>query len=112
MKKIYMLATTLMLGAGAIAQQNLNLEQWTGNDPTGWQTLNVAMQIGIPQTTFQDTDAAEGDYAARIETIYYENCMICPQIGLPDEDILGGVLVQEFANSGNDIPLTFSFSVK
>lgn len=112
MKRIYMLAASLMLGAGAMAQQNLNLEEWQGDDPTGWQTLNIAMQLGIPQTTYQDSDAAEGNYAARIETIYYEECAMCPAIGLPDEDMLSGILAQSFETPGNDIPLTFSFSVK
>lgn len=112
MKKIYMLAASLVLGAGAMAQSNLNLEQWQGNDPVDWQTLNIAMQLGIGQTTFQDSDAAEGDFAARVETIYYEDCAMCPMFGLPEEDLLAGIMVQEFEVPGNDIPLNFSFSVK
>ena len=110
MKKVYMLAASLVLVAGAFAQSNLNLEQWENNDPVGWETLNVAGLWGT--CTFQDSDAAEGDYAARVETIYYEDCSLCPLWGFPEEGLLAGIMLQEFEVPGNNIPLNFSFSVK
>lgn len=113
MKKIYELVTFLIIGMGLTnAQSNLGLEEWTDNDPDDWSTLNIAMQLSLPQTTFQeDTDPVEGNYYARILSTEYAGCLACPIVNLPTDGDLPGLLSQSF-EVVNQIPISFSFSVK
>ena len=52
---------------------NANFEEWTtlangAENPTGWGSSNFAVDLGVPQSIFQTTDAAFGDFALKVIT--------------------------------------------
>ncbi|MBI4932047.1 MAG: T9SS type A sorting domain-containing protein [Bacteroidetes bacterium] len=76
MKKLYILPLIAVMAAlSAAAQPTFDFENWTGNDPTGWVTINPLMILGNPQGVFQATgvDAHSGTYAMKIVTVTLTN---------------------------------------
>lgn len=60
------------LVTGSVAQSNLNLETWTGNECNEWGTLNSFMFLGAPQTVYQETsDPGQCASSAKIQTGYW-----------------------------------------
>ena len=114
MKRITTLVLFKLFVAAQIvsAQSNLNFENWTGNNPTGWSTSNTLTQpSGGDQTVFQVTSSpAEGSSSVRMVT---GDCPECPDFSLlgpfgpptPLPNPLGGsIQLGSFENPG--IPYT------
>lgn len=72
-----LISTTLTLSA----QSNLNFENWSGNNPTGWTTSNAITQPGGGATTVQQvtTNPAQGNSSVRMVT---GNCPECPDFAI------------------------------
>ena len=88
-KLLFTFATGAFLASGAMAQTNLDLEAWTGNESDGWLSLNSYVLLGAPQTLFQETtDVGEGASSARITTGYW---LGATTLGAPS-DTVGGFL--------------------
>jgi len=72
-KLLFTFVAGAFLVSGSIAQSNLNLETWTGNECNEWGTLNSFVFLGAPQTTFQEqTIPGEGLSSAKITTAYWQ----------------------------------------
>ena len=68
-KLLFTFVIGAFLASGSIAQTNLDLESWTGNECDGWGSLNAFTFLGAPQTLFQETaDPGEGANSAKIES--------------------------------------------
>jgi len=54
------------------AQNNIpnpNFEQWSGNDPVGWQTSNsFTQQFGVTTVSKESQNPYEGNYSVKLET--------------------------------------------
>jgi hypothetical protein len=83
MKKLFTLASACLalLANVAYAQTNLNFENWSGNEPSGWSTANSITQAsGGAQTTFRvTTNTGEGSSSVRMVT---GSCPTCPDFAL------------------------------
>ncbi|HRG59540.1 MAG TPA: T9SS type A sorting domain-containing protein [Bacteroidia bacterium] len=82
MKKITTLFLMSLLSAGTLlAQSNLNFENWSGNEPTGWTSSNsLTSASGGAQTVFQVTsNTGQGSSSVRMVT---GNCPDCPNFAI------------------------------
>lgn len=79
--------------------ENENFEEWENNsafeEPEGWVTRNdLYPEFGIPQTVIKSTDAAEGNYAVKMETFSYvidATTYLIPSYMVYGQDINAGV---------------------
>jgi hypothetical protein len=112
-KKITLsILTAICPGIMMLAQTNLNFENWSGNEPTGWVTSNpITQAAGGDQTVFQvSTGQAEGSHSVRMVT---GDCPDCENFAIfgpfgpptPLPDPLGGsIQLGSFTEPG--IPYT------
>ncbi|MBL4752179.1 MAG: T9SS type A sorting domain-containing protein [Flavobacteriales bacterium] len=114
-KLLFTFATGAFLASGSVAQTNLNLENWTGNECDGWGSINSFMLIGAPQTLFQETtDPGEGVNSARIETAFWQGAT---NFGAPSDTVsgfltLGGPPTSPMGVPYTDKPVSISFMYK
>lgn len=107
----------------AIAQTNLNFENWTGNEPNGWVTSNAITQSnGGSQTVFKETsNPGQGTSSVKMVT---GSCPDCPnfsifgQFGPPTpmpNPFGGGIQLGDFAFPGAPYtmrPISIDFKYK
>lgn len=78
-----------------VGPPNADLEQWTAlpgyDEPVGWQTLNAFVGLLAPATVSKVTDAAQGAYAARLETKQFITFLIPGLMYLGSFDLSEGV---------------------
>ena len=88
------------------AQTNLNLETWTGADPTGWNlSSNAISTLGGPTTVLKETASpAEGLNSAHL---IVAACPLCPTFGYPNP--FPGVLIQSLSFTARPAQLTFKW---
>jgi len=114
-KLLFTFATGIFLTAGSIAQTNLNLEAWTGNECDGWGSINSFTILGAPQTLYQETvDVAEGSSAAKIVTGYWAGAT---NFGASSDTVSGFLTIGGAPTSPMGIPYTekpvsIDFSIK
>lgn len=92
-KTIYLLLCFILLNR-IEAQSNLNLNNWSffinSESPDNWVTLNPILTTGDSISCEKSLDCVEGDYSAKIRSIYIKsiNDMLFPgqliQFGIPD----------------------------
>ena len=77
MKKNLLLSFYTFLAGAALAQTNLNFENWTGNNPQGWTVSNdVTTLNGGAQTVFKETSSpGQGTSSLKMVT---GSCPACP----------------------------------
>ncbi len=64
---IFVLTSILAFGQNNIP--NPNFEQWTGNDPVGWQTSNsFTQQFGVISVSKESQNPYEGSFSVKLET--------------------------------------------
>ncbi len=102
-KLLFTFALGTFFVTGSVAQSNLNMEAWTGNECDEWGTLNSFMLLNAPQTTFQEqTDPGEGLSSARITTGYW---LGATTFGAPSDTVSGiftlGEAIASPAGDGN-----------
>ncbi len=71
----------MFLGTNLKAQTNLNFENWSGNEPTGWTSSNALTSAnGGAQTVSQVTSSpGQGNSSVRMVT---GNCPDCPNFSI------------------------------
>jgi len=103
MKKMYFFVLMLLLTGMVSAQTALpngDLEQWTGNKPTGWDASNFVFGTMQLQTVFKDTVVAmSGSSCARLETKSFN--VIIAQPTLPGILTLGTIVVNMTTFTGS-----------
>ncbi len=75
------MALALLIGSNLMAQTNLNFENWSGNEPSGWTSSNaLTMANGGAQTVSQvTTSPGQGSSSVRMVT---GNCPDCPNFSI------------------------------
>ncbi len=77
-KNLLILSAVTIIGINRIsAQTNLNFENWTGNEPNGWESSNAqTTQSGGAQTVFKETSSpGQGSSSVKMVT---GSCPECP----------------------------------
>jgi hypothetical protein len=120
MKKIYFLAASLLLSAGAMAQlNNGGLEAWSSSDPTGWDTFDglfptitglggtvTVAGANVTETVVQETTSPiEGTSYASIQSVSISGMS---SYGVPD-GVYGNYIQQEVVTSTKFGGVKFSY---
>ncbi len=97
------------------AQNNLDLELWTGIECNNWGTINSFMFFGAPQTVFQETiNPGEGLSSAKLTTAYWPGAT---GFGAPSDTVggyftLGGPITGPIGIPYTTTPEAMSFMYK
>src|SRR5690554_6385183 len=120
MKKIYLLASALVLGVGINAQVlNPSFENWTSGTPDDWTTLNVATVIGTVTDENSDpvtpalevtTGATDGNSFITLTSF---NLAASSNTQVPDGDY-GSIATQDINSTGKyeDFSVDVMYDIK
>lgn len=116
-KNLLLLAAITISGLNSLkAQTNLNFENWTGNEPNGWETSNaMTTQSGGAQTVFKETTTpGQGSASVKMQT---GSCPECPNFSIlgqwgpvtPLPNPLGGSIGMDAPYSQRPLSVDFKY---